>query len=126
MELSEFQAKCLLRAIIASDGGLSAFARAGATGHVHRIERSLEALAIYHDVKGFVGQVVDQCKEKCMGRCDHVLAAVRRDAHQDVGGQHKKQGCCKQGHQDVHGDSILGVVFFLQECVSGWNIGRCA
>jgi hypothetical protein len=36
---------------------------------------------------------------------------VRRDAHQDVGGQHKKQSCGEQGHYDLHGDSILGSEF---------------
>jgi aminoglycoside phosphotransferase family enzyme len=43
---------------------------------------------------------------------------MRRDGCQDMRSQRKKQGCCKQGHQDVHGDSILGYDFlFIKRCI---------
>jgi hypothetical protein len=36
---------------------------------------------------------------------------MRRDTYQDIGGESEKQRCCKQGHDDLHDDSILGGEF---------------
>ena len=52
-----------------------------------------------------------------MGERNHVLAAMRRDAYQDVGGEGEKQRSCKQGHEEVHLDSILGCEIFTRMCI---------
>ena len=49
-----------------------------------------------------------------MGQSHKILAAMRRDAHQDVGGEGKEQRRCKQGHEDLHLDSILGCEIFTR------------
>ena len=126
MELSEFQANQLLRAVVASCSGLSAFAGAGAAGQVHGVVGKLKSLTVHHHVKSFLRKVIEERKEERMGQSDQVLAAMCRDGHEDMGSEGEKQRCCKQGHDDLHSDSILGGVFFLQECVSGWNVGRRA
>ncbi len=98
----------LLRAVVASCCGLTALAGAGTTGQVHGVVGKFKPLAVHHHVKGFMGEVIEERKEERMGQSNQVLAAMRRDGHQDVGGEGEEQRCCKQGHDDLHCDSILG------------------